>query len=58
VSPEENETPPPPGTAGQEVWTFKAFKTGKSTISIEYSRPWEGGEKAAWTFVLTVLVDQ
>ena len=57
VSP-ESEPPPPPGTAGKEVWTFKALKAGKSTISIEYSQPWEGGEKAAWTYVLTVLVNQ
>ena len=52
----ESEPPPPPGTPGQEVWTFKALKKGNSTISIEYSRPWEGGEKAEWTFVLTVVV--
>lgn len=57
VSP-ESETPPPPGTAGKEVWTFKALKKGKSTISIEYSQPWEGGEKAAWTYALAVVVNQ
>ena len=45
------------GASGQEVWTFKALKKGKSTISMEYSQPWEGGTKAAKTFVLTVLVD-
>ncbi len=50
------EPPPPPGTPGQEVWTFKALKEGKSTISMEYSRPWEGGEKGEWTFFLTVTV--
>jgi inhibitor of cysteine peptidase len=55
VSP-ESEPPPPPGTPGQEVWTFKAIKEGESTISIAYSRPWEGGEKAAWTFTLAVVV--
>ena len=55
VSP-ESEPPPPPGTPGQEVWTFKALKEGKSTVSVEYSRPWESSEKAAWTFVLTVVV--
>ena len=55
ISP-ESEPPPPPGTAGQEVWTFKALKKGESTISIDYSRPWEGGEKGEWTFVLTVTV--
>jgi len=44
------------GAGGQEVWTFKALKTGKSTITLEYSQPWEGGMKAAKTFVLTVVV--
>jgi len=52
----ESEPPPPPGTPGQEVWTFKALREGKSTISIAYSRPWEGGEKGAWKFDLTVVV--
>lgn len=48
--------PPPPGAAGKEIWTFKALKQGESTISMEYSQPWEGGLKATWTFVLTVHV--
>jgi len=52
----ESEPPPPPGTPGQEVWTFKALREGTSTISMEYSRPWEGGEKGAWKFDLTVVV--
>ncbi len=52
----ESEPPPPPGTPSQQVWTFKALKKGTSTISMEYSRPWEGGEKGEWTFVLTVTV--
>ena len=55
VSP-ESEPPPPPGTPGQEIWTFKALKKGTSTVSIEYSRPWEGGEKGEWTFNLTLTV--
>jgi len=55
VSP-ESEPPPPPGTPGQEIWTFKALKKGTTEVSLEYSRPWEGGEKATWTFVLTVTV--
>jgi predicted secreted protein len=45
------------GGYGQEVWTFKALKQGTSTISIEYSRPWEGGEKGEWTYALTVTVE-
>jgi len=45
---------PAPGTPGQEEWTFKALKKGTSTVSMEYSQPWEGGEKGVWTFNLTV----
>ena len=52
----ESETPPPVGTPGQEIWTFKALKEGTSTISLEYSRPWEGGEKGEWLFDMTVVV--
>jgi len=44
------------GAPGKEVWTFKALKKGTSTIALEYSRPWEGGEKGEWTFNLTVAV--
>ena len=55
VSP-QSEPPPPPGTPGQRIWTFKALKAGDSTVSLDYSRPWEGGEKGTWTFVLTVTV--
>jgi len=47
---------PTPGAAGTEVWTFKTLKTGQATIYLEYSRPWEGGEKGEWTFTLTVTV--
>jgi inhibitor of cysteine peptidase len=45
-----------PGAAGQEIWTFDALKAGKTTISLEYSRPWEGGEKGEWTYTLNVTV--
>ena len=45
------------GAGGKEVWTFKTLKKGKSTIYMEYSRPWEQGVKAAETFVLTVVVE-
>jgi len=44
------------GAPGKEIWTFKALKQGTSIVSMDYSRPWEGGEKGAWTFVLTVVV--
>lgn len=45
-----------PGAGGQEVWTFRALKTGTTDVSMEYSRMWTGGEKGAWTFNLTVTV--
>ena len=45
-----------PGAAGKEVWTFETLKKGTSTVSMEYSRPWESGEKGEWTFNLTVVV--
>ena len=44
------------GAPGKEVWTFRALKKGNSTISMEYSQPWEGGTKAGETFALTVVV--
>jgi inhibitor of cysteine peptidase len=44
------------GAAGDEVWTFEALELGTTTVSMEYSQPWEGGEKGAWTFVLTVVI--
>jgi len=56
VPPTEKRGPPPPGTPGEEAWTFKALKEGKSTLSMEYGQPWKGGTKADWTFVLTVVV--
>ena len=52
----ESEPPPPPGTPGLETWRFKTLKQGTSTIYVEYSRPWEGGEKGEWTYKLTVTV--
>jgi len=57
VPPEaKGDRPPAPGTPGKEVWTFKALKKGTCSVSMKYSRPWEGGEKGAWTFNLSVVV--
>jgi len=44
------------GAAGQEIWTFRALQEGTTTISMEYSQPWEGGTKVEWTFELTVVI--
>ena len=52
----ENGQVPGVGASGKDVWVFKSIKQGTSEISLDYSRPWEGGEKGEWTFRLTVLV--
>jgi len=44
------------GGAGKETWTFRGIERGMASISIEYSRPWEGGEQGEWTFSITVKV--
>ena len=44
------------GAGGVETWTFQAGKTGKATLDFSYGRPWQGGEKAAWTLKVTVTV--
>jgi len=46
------------GASGQEVWVFRALKEdlNPNTIYMEYSRPWQGGEQAVWTFELIVTV--
>ena len=44
------------GARGKDVWTFKALKKGKSTLSMEYSQPEEGGEKGEWTFKSVITV--
>jgi len=52
----ESEPPPPPGTPGQEVWTFNALEQGSSEIRLEYSQPWEGGGKGEWACTINVIV--
>ena len=44
------------GASGKDVWTFQALKKGTTEVSMEYSRPFEGGEEGVWAFVLTVAV--
>jgi inhibitor of cysteine peptidase len=47
---------PVAGMSGIEEWWFTAGGTGSTTAAMSNSRPWEGGEKDARTFVLTVVV--
>jgi len=44
------------GVPGNSVWTFEAIGPGTSTVYLEYSRNWQGGEKAVQTFKLNVKV--
>jgi len=44
------------GLAGNELWTLKALKKGTTSVSLDYGRPWEGGERGEWTLELTVVV--
>ena len=46
----------PPGTSGEEVWTFKALKKGTTTISMEYSRPWIEEDIGHWTVTITANI--
>ena len=45
------------GAPGKDIWTFEAIEKGETELRMEYSRPWEGGEKAEWTYSLTVTVE-
>lgn len=54
--PQDDNEPQIVGASGNEVWTLKALKEGAIDLSTEYSQPWEGGEKGAFSFFLTVVV--
>ena len=54
VAPDEGGEPVV-GSAGEQVWRFQALSTGESSIMVEYSQLWEGGDKGTWTFVLNEL---
>lgn len=47
---------PMPGAAGSQVLTIAADAAGTAVISASYDRPWDGGEKGAWTLELTIDV--
>jgi predicted secreted protein len=42
------------GAGGKEIWAFKVLAAGTTTLNMEYSQPWVGGQKAAKNFTLTV----
>lgn len=51
---ESQQDKPVAGAGGNEEWTFETLAAGDVTISMAYSRPWEGGEKGVETFNLTL----
>jgi predicted secreted protein len=56
VEPQASGGEPVIGAAGKDVRVFDSLEAGTATIKIGYSRPWEGGEKDAWTLTLNVTV--
>lgn len=44
------------GAPGEAKWEFKALDEGKSTISLEYGRPWQADGDENWSFSLQVNV--
>jgi inhibitor of cysteine peptidase len=44
------------GAAGQEKYVLSGVSPGTATVYMEYSQPWEGGEKAVWTCTLTITI--
>ena len=44
------------GASGTEKYVFTGVSPGTATVKLEYSRPWEGGEKAVRTCTLTIIV--
>ena len=50
------DTPPKPVKSVPAEYPEEALEKGITEVSMEYSQPWEGGEKGAWTFKMTVTV--
>jgi len=45
------------GTGGYEIFSFKAISKGKTSIILNYERPWEEEVEPLETFEITVSVD-
>ena len=42
--------------ADKQQWTFVALKPGSTKIELDYSQPWEGGDKKYGVFKITVNI--
>ena len=46
-----------PGSGGRERFRFRAVRTGRTTASFEYRRPWETSSAAAQTATYDVVIE-
>lgn len=53
---EPNASPDVVGAAGTQLVTLRGDAAGTTTVSFAYSQPWDGGEKGAWTYEVTLTV--
>jgi predicted secreted protein len=44
------------GSGGQEVWTFKTLKKGKTEVALEYVRPWEKDTPPAREAAFVIII--
>ena len=44
------------GASGMEKYVFMGVSPGTATVKLEYSQPWDGGEKAVKTVTLTITI--
>jgi inhibitor of cysteine peptidase len=44
------------GSGGREIWRFGALAAGRTTLQLEYRRPWEEGVEPEKTFSVQVVV--
>jgi len=44
------------GAGGKEIWRFKTLAVGKTTITLEYLRPWEKDKPPAATKTFSITV--
>ena len=53
---EKDNTSPALGEQGREVWVYQGVNEGAASISLDYRRPGESGERGEWTYSLMIEV--
>ena len=54
---ETDDTTPVVGASGKEVWVYKGVNPGVASVSLDYRRPWQSGERGEWIYNLTIVVE-